>query len=341
MMKLKPTMNHTILYLLVISGCTFLLKPAKSIEESNQLLSPNYADLKFWATHPDKKDAADQVPTNSGFTDKQELAQADVFFIHPTTHLKRDTWNGDLENETLNERTDKGTIQLQATVFNDCCKVYAPRYRQAAIYVFLKETDEGKRALDFAYQDVKKAFTHFEKNFNKGRPWILASHSQGTHHAARLLSEVIQNSPMGKTMVAAYTLGWPYNPKEVGFPVCKSPTATGCLINWNTYLWDKKPSRLEELYKNGFCVNPLSWSEDTLYMPKESNLGSLPKSYDSIIPQIADAKCEEGILWTHKVPEKDFPTLELGKNYHLVDYQLFYKNIRENATLWVKTYLGK
>ena len=165
--------------------------------------------------------------------------------------------------------------------------------------------------------------------------------AEKTHHAARLLSEVIQNSPMGKTMVAAYTLGWPYNPKEVGFPVCKSPTATGCLINWNTYLWDKKPSRLEELYKNGFCVNPLSWSEDTLYMPKESNLGSLPKSYDSIIPQIADAKCEEGILWTHKVPEKDFPTLELGKNYHLVDYQLFYKNIRENATLRVKTYLGK
>lgn len=333
--------NYILYFSLILSGCTFLLKPNESIDKSRNLLSPNYSELQFWASHPEKKDAADQVPVNSGFSDKQELAQADVFFIHPTTHLKKDHWNGDLENESLNERTDVGPIRFQSTVFNDCCKVYAPRYRQAAIYVFLKETEEGKQALDFAYQDVKNAFLYFEKNYNKGRPWILASHSQGTHHAARLLSEVIQNSKMGKSMVAAYTIGWPYSPKVSGFPVCKSSTETGCLLNWSTYVWDKKPSRLQELYKSGFCVNPLSWSEDNIYVPKESNPGSVPKEFDKILPQIADAKCEDGILWAHKVSEKEFPTLELGKNYHLVDYQLYYKSIRENASLRVKTFLQK
>jgi hypothetical protein len=207
MLFLKHKMKFTLLYLLVISGCAFLLKPEKKIEQNTNLLAPDYADLKFWAAHPEKKDFADQVPANSGFTDKQELAQADVFYIHPTTHIKGEYWNGDLTNEALNERTDEGAMKMQASVFNDCCRVYAPRYRQAAIYAFLKETEDGKQALAFAYEDVKKALEYYHKNLNKGRPWILASHSQGTHHAAKLLAEVISKSSMGKSMVAAYTLG--------------------------------------------------------------------------------------------------------------------------------------
>jgi hypothetical protein len=337
----KYKMKFTLLYLLVISGCAFLLKPEKTIEQNKNLIAPEYGDLKFWAAHPEKKDLADLVPSNTDFTDKQALAEADVFFIHPTTLIKGDYWNGDLTNEALNERTDEGTMKMQASVFNDCCRVYAPRYRQAAIYAFLKETDAGKQALAFAYEDVRAAFEFYFKNLNKGRPWILASHSQGTHHAAKLLSDVISKSDAGKTMVAAYTLGWPYPAVDSGFPVCNSPTQTGCLISWNTYVWDKKPSRLQELYKSGFCVNPLSWREDTIYMPKESNPGSMPKSFDKILPGIADAKCEDGILWTHKVSEEGFPTLELGKNYHLMDYHLFYKRIRENASLRVKSFLAK
>jgi hypothetical protein len=331
-------MKFFILYLLVISGCSFLLRPEKSIQESFSLTPPDYSELKYWAAHPEKKDSADLVPANTDFIDKQEFALADVFFIHPTTHLQRDYWNGNLNNETLNNRTDEGTIKPQASVFNDCCKVFAPRYRQATIYVFLKETDDGKKALDFAYQDVKTAFEYFEKNLNKQRPWILASHSQGTYHAARLLAEVISKSKMRKTMVAAYTLGWPYAASESGFPICNSPEQTGCLINWNTYLWDKRPSRLEGLYKSSICVNPLSWTADNSYIPKELNPGSLPKSFDKILTRIADAKCEEGILWTHKITEDGFPTLELGKNYHLVDFHLYYKSIRENASLRVDTF---
>ena len=341
MFSRKFKMKFTLLYLLVISGCAFLLKPEKTIQQNTNLLAPDYALLQFWAAHPEKKDLADLVPENSGFVDKQELARADVFFIHPTTHIKGEYWNGDLENEALNNRTDEGTMKMQASVFNDCCRVYAPRYRQAAIYAFLKETNEGKQALAFAYEDVKNAFEYYHRNLNKGRPWILASHSQGTHHAKRLLSEVITKSDMGKTMVAAYTLGWPYPASDSGFPVCKAPNETGCLISWNTYVWDKKPSRLKELYDNGFCVNPLSWYEDNVYMPKESNPGSMPKTFDRILPGIADAKCENGILWTHKVAEDGFPTLELGKNYHLMDFHLFYKSIRENASLRVKSFLEK
>ena len=41
---------------------------------------------------------------------------------------------------------------------------------------------------------MKQAFQYFLENFSKGRPFIIASHSQGTHHAIRLLKEEIDGS---------------------------------------------------------------------------------------------------------------------------------------------------
>lgn len=330
-------MKFTILYLLLITGCVFLVKPDKTIEQNKGLISPDYSDLKYWAAHPSKKDNADLVP-DSSLSDKQELAAADVFYIHPTTLIQAKYWNGDLEDSVLNDRTDDGTIKTQASIFNDCCKVYAPRYRQAAIYAFLKDTEDGKQALAFAYEDVKKAFEYYAKNLNKGRPWILAGHSQGALHSIQLLREVIAKSDLSKSMVAAYVLGWPFSSQEVGFTVCNSPSQTGCVIGWNTYVWDYRPSQKKELYTSAVCVNPLSWKADNEYMPKENNLGSLQKGFIRIIPSIADAKCDEGVLWVHKVAEEGFPTLEFGKNYHLLDFNLFYMNIRENAKLRIKSF---
>ena len=50
-------------------------------------------------------------------------------------------------------------------------------------------------ALDQAYEDVLAAFDYFLANFNDGRPIIIASHSQGTVHGARLLADRFDNNP--------------------------------------------------------------------------------------------------------------------------------------------------
>ncbi|HNB99227.1 MAG TPA: DUF3089 domain-containing protein, partial [Leptospiraceae bacterium] len=263
-------MKYFTLFIFLISGCAFLVKPEKTIEKNDTLILPDYSNLSFWAAHPEKKDNADLVP-DSSLSDRQEFASADVFYIHPTTLIQAKYWNGDLTDSVLNDRTDEGTIKPQASIFNDCCKVYAPRYRQAAIYAFLKETKEGKQALDFAYEDVKKAFEYYARNLNKGRPWILAGHSQGALHSIRLLKEVISNSDIGKSMVAAYVLGWPFRGEEIGFPICKSQEDIRCVIGWNTYVWGNYPSQRKELYNGAVCVNPLSWKADNEYMPKEKN----------------------------------------------------------------------
>ncbi|WP_232224596.1 DUF3089 domain-containing protein [Leptospira fainei] len=308
---------------------------------SNRLASPDYSSLKYWASHPDKIDPADDVPKNSGFVDRQSDAKADVFFVHPTTLIIGGKyWNADLADESLNSKTDKGPIRSQASAFNDCCKIYAPRYRQATFYVFVEETSQGNAAIDFAYADVKNAFLYYIKNLNKGRPWIIASHSQGTRHVSRLLKEVISFSDYKRNLIAAYAIGFPYRAEEVGLPACESQESIGCVINWNSYKWGKAPNRLVDRFRTSLCVNPLTWKKDENYAAKELNLGGLPISFDRILPTIADAKCNDGILWVHEPDSRGFPTIGKDDTYHLVDYHLFYSNIRQNAKVRVEKFLS-
>ena len=117
---------------------------------------------------------------------------ADVFFVHPTTYTGKpinDYWNAPVEDLKLNNQTDKSTIQYQASIFNEAGRIYAPRYRQAHLNVFYTDNKQlSKKVLDQAYSDVKNAFLHYLKFHNEGRPFIIASHSQGTVHCTRLIN---------------------------------------------------------------------------------------------------------------------------------------------------------
>lgn len=327
--------------ILSFSDCRNFLKPNRDISESKTLTPPKYEDLKFWASHPEKKDPADSVPEASVLKDRQNLAEADVFFVHPTTYLVAKHWNGDLNDESLNERTDQMPIRTQASVFNDCCKIYAPRYRQAALFVFMEDTTEGKQALDLAYEDVKTAFLYYMKNWNRGRPWILASHSQGTRHSVKLLKELIVNSEYSKNLVAAYTIGFPYKASDTGLQPCVNEFQTGCVINWNSYEWGSRPIRLGERYDSEtLCINPLSWKKDEEYAPRSENSGSIARNFRSLVPVIADAQCNKGALWVHEPEIRGFPSLGKDDSLHLVDYHLFYASIRKNARDRVEKFLS-
>ena len=95
--------------------------------------------------------------TDAGrFKNEQATAKADVFFIHPTTDVMALRGNANLDNKAINRQTDNYTIKYQASVFNGSCKVYAPRYRQAALHnFFTKIIDRAQDAFDTAYSDIK------------------------------------------------------------------------------------------------------------------------------------------------------------------------------------------
>jgi hypothetical protein len=315
--------------------------------ESLDLLTeaPNYENLYCWAAHPDKYDSADVVPGTSELQENQQHAAVDVFFIHPTIYSGKQNesnpWNADVYDQALNLEVDQSTIKNQASVFNGSARVYAPRYRQAHINVYYTEDDVIKKtALNHAYQDVKEAFQYYLDHWNQGRPFIIASHSQGTNHAERLLDEFINQKPLKLRFVAGYLIGMPIKKDRYdGILPCESPEEIGCWMSWNTYKKGYFPQDFYQTYDNALSTNPLNWRIDESHAARDENLGGVMRKYTQIIPAVTDAQNHNGVLWSEKphFPGRIFLT---RKRYHIVDYNLFYVNIRENVAERVGNFLS-
>lgn len=307
--------------------------------------APDYSDLSMWAGHPDQEDAADLVPGRPGeLADGQGEAIADVFFVHPTIYTgkqnRENPWNADLKDEKLNRKVDESTIKNQASVFNGSARVFAPRYRQAHYNVFLtKDLILKQQALDHAYEDIRRSFEHYLRQWNDGRPVIIASHSQGTLHAARLIKEYIEEKPLQSQFIAAYIIGMPLKMDLFeSIAPCENAEATGCWITWNTYARDYYPPGHKDYYQNVLSTNPLNWEIDATYAPDSRNKGGVLRKFGKIHPELNDAQNHRGILWISK--PKFFGSFLINwKRYHVVDYNLFYMNIRENVSLRVANYL--
>jgi len=138
----------------------------------------DYGNLENWAAHPNKRDNADRIPATDGLAPKN--LKADVFFIHPTIYTKKGKdlpWNPSLNDSVLNNQVDNSTILFQASAFNAAGRVFAPRYRQAHLSAYsTTDTLAAKKALAFAYEDVKNAFEYYLKYYNNGRRVL---HMQG------------------------------------------------------------------------------------------------------------------------------------------------------------------
>ncbi|UZR93911.1 DUF3089 domain-containing protein [Chondrinema litorale] len=332
--------------------------------------APDYSDKFYWAALPTKKDWADYVPEESNFKDNQDIAEADVFFIHPTTALSLSTVkNARLDAKRFNHRTDFVMLN-QASVFNGSCRVYAPRYRQVSLITFIKKYKNKRRTKVFnvAYSDVKQAFEYYLEHYNNGRPIIIAGHSQGSYHGIRLIQEFFEGKPLYDQLVAAYLIGNASTQPIKKFKEYKSVTAaqsetdTGCVISWNTY---KKNGRKYPFYvKNDLCfageygnefytnrdenmvvINPLNWKTDDSYAESKLNIGSTPfvrkpEKFKKINESLTDAQLVNGVLRVTKPiePKYRFP---FSGDYHVYDYNIFYTNIRENVALRLDAFQKK
>ncbi|MEO6219412.1 MAG: DUF3089 domain-containing protein [Ginsengibacter sp.] len=303
--------------------------------------NPDYSDLNYWAAHPSKKDPSDNVPQD--LKDEKKDSIADVFFIHPTTYTDNNLpngWNADINDEVLNRKTDNSTILYQASVFNKYCRVFAPRYRQANLQAFfVEDSDSAKKSLNFAYTDVKAAFEYYIRNLNKGRPVIIASHSQGTWHAARLLREFFEGTPLQKQLVCAYIIGFRvFTDYFAILKPCSDSTSVSCLIGWRTFQEGYEAPFIAKEKSNALVINPLTWNMDTSLAPRKFNKGGILRNFDKVIHGLVHAQIHGNVLWVNK-PQFFGNIFLTTKNYHIADYNLFYENIRENVGTRIKFFL--
>lgn len=332
-----------------IGGCTtfvlWWIRPASGFEVSPAPPAPDYADRKFWAALPDEIDDADAVPPGSGFSDEQAAAKADVFYVHPTTFVSSDGWNAKSDGYPL-EVYGLRPIK-QASVFNGSARVYAPRYRQATLYAFVDDKN-GSPALDLAAADVRAAFDYYLKNFNKGRPYILAGHSQGSLMLLRLMRERLDQAAgrRDSRFIAAYLPGWAVRPEDfTELRPCERPGEISCYVSWNSKLWG---SQLEDFpipatrYAGGVCVNPMSWLRNEEAVPRERHAGSVDKYFVELHRNYIEAKCQGEMLWV-RLPERNeaYESSRDRRNYHIVDYNLFYVNLRVNINERVQAFLSR
>ena len=347
-------------------AATLFSSPDLPFNPEDAVTPPDYSDIATWAAHPSKTDLADMRPAGIGDPDIQGAAPVDVFFIHPTGFMKGSSWTFSMNPDTVTEENTKWMLANQASAYNGCCNVYAPRYRQASIFAYLAEPAVTEEVLAFAYQDVERAFEYFLANFSYGRPFVIASHSQGTFHAARLLKDRIDNTPLANRLVAAYIIGSGLKHAQFAamqdIGVCQNASSTKCAVHWDTYSEAVIEDELSGSEDN-VCVNPLSWLIDGGHEGKEKHLGAVPMSGSfgvelsgddsargtefetlrSPLSNYVEAQCKNGVLFISDQTGTEF---DLGAgfgagNYHGLDYPIFHMDIRENVKLRVATFLAE
>jgi hypothetical protein len=288
---------------------------------------------------------------------------ADGFYVNPTT-FRGQQWNAAVTDLASNVEVDAVTMS-QATVLAECCRIFAPRYRQAASAASSPTTvdrNSGMQAFGLAFEDVRAAFEQFLAA-SGDRPIVLLGHSQGAFHLHRLLTEVIAGTPLVERLVAAYAVGIAAPAGNLsgpwsGLTACDGPEKTGCVAAWSTYgppgdgiAYQRAMAQRYPQYARAdggidlLCMNPLTGAASPA--PPEANLGAvaLPALNGYLPapqPAFVGAACEDGILKTSRVPPPPYTALALpGENYHFYDIPLFHSNLREDAARRVEAWLAE
>lgn len=334
------------LFPLLLSGCASRLYTIHEPFDPNSTpAAPDYSRTASWAALPFLRDAADSIPLRSGLKDGQAEAHADVFFIYPTIYTgppnPRHPWNANLEDSVLNREIQLTTILNQATVFNGSCRVYAPYYRQAHLDAFFSSnTQAAASALELAYTDVRSAFQYYLEHFNNGRPLVIASHSQGSYHAMRLIRDFVDGQALQEQLVMAYLIGRAI-PRDVFRSIrpTENESETGVWASWNTFGRGHMPASYDQYYANALSINPLLWTSGETYADRTLNRGGVGRKF-TMVPQVADAQNHRNLLWIHR-PYVPFRFLLPNKVWHRADINLYYGNLRENVAVRVAAFLAK
>jgi len=318
--------------------------------------APDYSRPESWAAYPGKTRAA--LVAVSGATAPTEVPSVDVFFVHPTTDLSIGVDNAAFDAPGPAGRVDL-VLRNQTSVLNARCRIYVPRYRQASLQAIRGKGKTALAAQELAYQDVARAFDAFLASIGE-RPFVLASHSQGSRHMLRLLQERVVGNALQQRLIVAYVVGvsLPREIEKLGLPICRSADQVRCVVSWNsvaaghddperrqrTLIWWQ--GRYQPIAGHALvCVNPLSWRLDD-GVPPSANYGALPKGeidgpLPALIPSVTGARCLDGLLTVALRADVARPfsnVLTAFGSYHVFDYNLFYLNIRQNVAERIASY---
>ena len=322
-----------------------------SLSSETIIVAPDYSKAECWYKIP------------------EITKDVDTFYVYATEYILGSLQEGAPEYATLdNAEMLQGVAdeyQIHATTFEASTNLFLPYYRQAGMPVMnkaWKETGNCEAAVSgMPYGDITAALDYYFENYNGGRPFIIAGHSQGSCIIKLVLKNYFkEHTDYYKRMVAAYVIGYSVTTDELeAYPYLKFATGetdTGVIISYNT----EGPKNAEQnaktavLLPNAISINPLNWKRDETYAPVGENLGSLVVNEETGELEIGDMGADaqvnlaRGVVVTNaKAYPMDEESAKVATEYfgpdgrHGEDYAYYYSNIKDNVAKRVAAYQSK
>jgi hypothetical protein len=320
-----------------------ILSTARCSKDSDIVEVTDYSKTNHWLKLPSNPDKP-----------------VDVFYLYPTA------WTPDSVTNPLYCEIDEPTMftgsafaySKQATAFETVGNIFAPYYRQANAIRTLVSPEEQRWEIlkNVPAKDVMAAFDYYIKNYNNGRPFIIAGHSQGANLMLFLLKDYMTENPdVYARMVAAYVIGYPVTTEFMNanthLKFAEGPDDTGVIISYNTQSPNVAAGTNIVVGDNiGLVINPINWKRDETLATAAESLGSyMPDSttinFEKVL-NFADARIDltQGVLICSSVNDSAMYKLSGGMGlgiYHGFDYPFYYFDLQQNAENRVNKYFGK
>ena len=230
-------------------------------------------------TYPEdeKSKATDYSQEANWYKIPEITKEFDTFYIYSTMYMGAN--EGDADYATLDNAEVLGTIWIEhaikSSVFEESTNLFIPYYRQSsmknAAEVFQKDGTSDAALVSIPYTDITAALDYYFENYNDGRPFVIAGHSQGSAILRLVLKGYFKEHPdYYKRMVAAYAIGYSITKEDLEanphMKFATGETDTGVIISWHA----EGPKNVEEnlplpnviIAKNGIAINPLNWKRD-------------------------------------------------------------------------------
>jgi len=287
----------------------------------------------------------------------------DTFYIYSTTYYESSFQKGAPDYATLDNREmlagARDEYITNASVYEKSTNVFVPYYRQAGMRYageIKKKTGNIDAAISgLPYADICAALDYYFENCNRGRPFIIAGHSQGSAMVKYVLTHYFREHPEYlKRMVAAYVIGYSVTKDDLRkYPHLKFATGesdTGVIVSWNT----EGPKNVKEnapnivVLPNAISINPLNWKLDETYAPASANLGSFMPNEKAGRYEITDIGADaqvvpaRGVIVTNAKYDHPAAAEFFGpQSFHEDDYTFYYNNLKDNVAKRIAAYRSR
>ena len=292
----------------------------------------------------------------------------DTFFVYPTVYINPEEGAYDIvpiDDETMRAGV-ASNYKSQAVLYEDLTNLYEPYYRQSNLAALIGKSPE--EFMEFQYQeqrtDVYAALDYYFENYNEGRPFILAGHSQGSMMLKIALRDYFkEHTDYLDRMVAAYVLGFSITKDDLtenpALKFAEGADDVGVIVSWNTEGPGNKNEDNVVVVKDAISINPINWKRDDTKAEASENLGDhLPvkdnkgviTGFDEKKPGRLDAQVDTGrgvVVCTTMAGnyitvdalDDDMPNPFGPESLHNMDYAGYWENIRENVQTRIQHYL--